>query len=57
MFLVEKKLVVSILGVFAQNGVLGVWGTLGRFDVFGRFRDFVGAQLFRDLAPNFCVLS
>eukprot|EP01052_Picozoa_sp_SAG31_P051954 SAG31_NODE_12587_length_931_cov_1.002404_1_plen_45_part_10 len=41
MFLVGKKLVVSILGVFAQNGVLGVGGTLGRFGVFGRFRDFV----------------
>ena len=37
MFLVEKRLVVSILGVFAQNGVLGVWGTLGRFGVFDDF--------------------
>ena len=45
MFLVEKKLGVSILGVFAQNGVLGVWGTLGRFGVFGRFREFVKGGL------------
>ena len=48
MFLVEKKLVVSILGVFAQNGVLGVWGTLGRFGVFGRFREFVLGGLRRN---------
>eukprot|EP01050_Picozoa_sp_SAG11_P007099 SAG11_NODE_580_length_8367_cov_3.375060_3_plen_55_part_00 len=45
MFLVEKKLGVSILGVFAQNGVFGVGGTLGRFGVFGRFREFVKGGL------------
>ena len=38
MFLVEKRLGVSILGVFAQNGVFGLGGTLGRFgSVFGDF--------------------
>ena len=45
MFSAGKKLVASNLGVFAQNVVLGVWGTLGRFGVFGRFREFVKGGL------------
>ena len=46
----------SNLGVFAQNGVLGVWGTLGRFGSFGRFRDFVLGGLRRN-PPFFLYLS